>query len=220
VTGKKILTCCCTFNYFLAPELLKFNKMSEQKRSNEDCGSCGPDSSENKKAKKEPLPYTMKLETYLYFEGNCSEAIDFYADCLNGKKTFVTTYKDAPMPVAEEHKNKVMHASLVFGDGNDSNTMMFSDFVPGLCGPGAAAQHVVGTNVHLSLGMASYEKMLVIWNKFKAHEKTVITMPLEKQFWGSIYGQLIDPFGIRWMFSASDPASDAASGAEKKEGGK
>ena len=28
-----------------------------------------------------------------------------------------------------------------------------------------------------------------------------ITMPLEKQFWGATFGQLIDRFGNQWMFN-------------------
>jgi PhnB protein len=172
--------------------------MSEHKRNHEDTKhESGADS---KKAKTCEEKF-FKVEPYLYFNGNCAEAIDFYTQMFNGEKGMVMAYKDAPMPVPENYKDKVMHASMSFheGAGKFKNTLMFSDIMPEKHG-----EFIVGNNVHLSVAGSDFEHMKGIWNRFTVNHSTKITLPLEKQFWGSIFGSLTDPFGNNWMFSLPD----------------
>ena len=193
--------------------------MSEQKRSHED--SDHQHCNDNKKSKKHntdtfPANY-MRIEPYLYFDGNCAEAIEFYLKVFNGEKTFVTLYKDAPFPVAEEYKDKVMHASITFHDGDASNrnTIMFSDIMPDKCG-----EHKVGSSVHLSIGMTNFESLNGIFNRFVEHKDTKVGMPLAKQFWGSIYGNLVDPYGVNWMFSCPEEKKETDKSSEAPAEGK
>ncbi|MEO6684306.1 MAG: VOC family protein, partial [Dyadobacter sp.] len=70
----------------------------------------------------------MKLIPYLNFGGKCEEAIDFYLSVFNGKISYKDYYKSAPMDVLEDHKEKIMHCQLDFGD----NTLMACDAFPGV----------------------------------------------------------------------------------------
>ena len=127
----------------------------------------------------------MKLIPYLMFGGNCEDALNTYQAIFDGKIEMLTRYGDH-MPDAKE---KIMHARLIFGE----NTLMFSDAMPG-------AEMVIGSNIDLSIGLTDDEQTHTIFNKLA--EGGTVKMPLEKQFWGALYGQVTDKFGIDWMLNS------------------
>ena len=55
------------------------------------------------------------LNPYLAFNGNCREAMTIYKEALNGELN-IQTFGESPLDVPPEHKDKVMHATLTFGD--------------------------------------------------------------------------------------------------------
>ena len=81
------------------------------------------------------------LDSYLFFNGNCAEAMRFYERVLGGKMEMMMTYGQSPQP---EHcpagsQDRIMHARLVL----DGRALMASDtpasqpnpFMPGLGWP-------------------------------------------------------------------------------------
>ena len=67
----------------------------------------------------------MKVEPYLFFNGRCEEAIEFYKRALGAKVTMLMRYKDAPQPaqpgmIPPNSENKIMHASLRIGETTNS----------------------------------------------------------------------------------------------------
>ncbi len=129
----------------------------------------------------------MKLTPYLHFAGNAQEVIDFYKQALGGEAT-INRYGDSPMPVDEDYKDKIIHARYVF----DGNMIMISDSFKG---------QLVSTkgNIQLSVEADNEEQLRSSFEKLSEGGK--VTMPLEKQFWGAIFGMLEDKFGVRWMFN-------------------
>ncbi|MCK5781031.1 MAG: glyoxalase/bleomycin resistance/extradiol dioxygenase family protein [Flavobacteriales bacterium] len=126
-----------------------------------------------------------KINPYLYFEGNAKEAMEFYKDALGGELE-IKLYDDAPMDVPEEMKEKVIHATLDFGDA----TLMASDAQPGqLISFGSANS--------ISILESDIDKATNIFNKLS--DEGTVTMPFEIQFWGAKFGTFIDKFGIYWM---------------------
>jgi PhnB protein len=130
----------------------------------------------------------MRLTPYINFAGNAEEALNFYANAFGGKVAFMQRYGESPVPSDEDYKNKVMHARLEFND----NILMVSDVFKG---------QPVSTNgnIQLSIEMFDESKMREVFNTLA--EGGRITMPLEKQFWGAIFGMLQDKFGVSWMFN-------------------
>jgi PhnB protein len=130
----------------------------------------------------------MKLIPYIHFPGNAEEAMNFYAEALGGQILSIQRYGDAPMPSDEDYKQKVMHGRLTFGE----NLIMISDVFKG---------QPVSTdgNVQLSVDVPEEGKINEVFNKMA--EGGTVTMPLEKQFWGAIFGMLKDKFGVSWMFN-------------------
>lgn len=129
-----------------------------------------------------------KLVPYLFFQGNCEEAMNFYKECLDGEIASLQRFGDNEMPVEEDYRQKIMHAELKAEDIH----IMFSDGAP-------HKEITEGDNVQLSISVETTEQQDQIFEALAAEGE--ITMPLEKTFWGARYGMLRDKFGIRWMVS-------------------
>jgi PhnB protein len=130
----------------------------------------------------------MQLVPYLHFEGNAEDALNFYKDALGGEITMLSRYKDSPMPVDEDYKEKIIHGRVKFGD----NLIMISDTFKG-------NKTSTGGNIQMSLEVDDDNKMEEIFNKLAEGGK--VTMPLQKQFWGAKFGMLVDKFGTAWMLN-------------------
>jgi PhnB protein len=70
----------------------------------------------------------MPVQPYLFFDGRCEEALEFYRSALGAKVAMLLRFKDSPEPpapgmVPPGSGDKVMHASLRIGD----TTVMASD---------------------------------------------------------------------------------------------
>lgn len=131
----------------------------------------------------------MQLFPYLSFEGTCEEALTLYKEVLNGTIQIESRYDDPHMEAPENYKNKILHASFKFGN----NELLACDSFPG--------QPVNdGTRVTLCLAPESEDEARRIFDGLSAGG--TITMPLEKQFWGALFGQFTDKYGISWMINA------------------
>ena len=125
----------------------------------------------------------MQLTPYIMFNGNCEEAMNFYAGALGGEIKEFSRYEGSPAEGMSDDKSKVMHARMVAGD----SSIMGAD----------AQQPAQGNNVHLSLNFDSVEKGEKIFAALS--EGATVTMPLQDTFWGARFGMLTDKFGINWM---------------------
>jgi PhnB protein len=134
------------------------------------------------------------LQTYLNFDGNCREAMEFYAKCLGGE-LIMHTFSQMPgeMGQAEAVKDRIMHASLSKGHA----VLMASDTMPG------KMPYQPGNNFSVSVGCESLDEIKSLFAAFS--EKSTVTIPLADQFWGSHFGMLKDKFGIHWMFNYELP---------------
>lgn len=144
----------------------------------------------------------MTLIPYVHFEGKAEEALNFYKNVLDGEILMVSRYGDAPMPVDEDWKNKLMHARLKFGD----SIMYVSD------GPKNYTSSKEG-NIQLSVDVPDENKIEKVFNKMAEGGK--ITMPLAVQFWGAKFGMLKDKYGVGWMFNCELKKPEAEGVADK-----
>jgi len=107
----------------------------------------------------------MQLDAYLHFNGNCEQALDFYAAALGGRIENLNRFEGSPMEkeVGDAAKQRIMHATLVAGDLK----LMASD---GL----AEHEHHAGTdsNVSLSLGTSDRAEAERVSRHFPRAEKS------------------------------------------------
>lgn len=131
----------------------------------------------------------MKAIPYLSFNGTCEEAVNFYQSVLGGTITSLK-FKDMPsgdgVPLSEAMKEKIMHSALTFEDGN---VLYFSDTWEN-------AQIKLGDYATIHLVVDKEQDVYDFVEKLA--EGGTITMPADKTFWNSVYGSLIDKYGISW----------------------
>lgn len=130
------------------------------------------------------------LNPYLNFKGNTEEAFNFYKSVFGGEFLTLQRFKDTPDgdKIAEADRDKIMHVALPIG----GNILMATDALESM------GQHLqVGTNISLSVDAASEAEAEKIFQALSAGGK--VEMPLEKAFWGALFGMLTDRFGIQWM---------------------
>ena len=134
----------------------------------------------------------MALEVYLIFNGNCREAVEFYADVFKTEKPQIMTFGEAhqnpDFPIPEEAKNLVMHTNI----NVDGSKLMFSDNWPG-------SPYVVGNNISVALVSKDEEFIRSSFEGLK--EGGTVTMELQETFWSKCYGSLKDKFGVEWQFN-------------------
>ena len=138
----------------------------------------------------------MSLGIYLFFDGNCREAFEFYRSVLGGEYVVLQTFGDGPpdMNVSEEEKDRVMHVSLAFGSG----VLMGSDSASAFGPP-----PVQGTNFALSIEGESREHCDEVLAKLS--DGGTVTMPMQETFWGAYFGSWTDRFGMSWMINYELP---------------
>jgi len=131
----------------------------------------------------------MKTSTVLNFKGDCEAAFRFYEQHLGGQPGSIFRYEGSPLAasVPPDWQNKVMHGSIVVGD----HVLMGGDFLE--------SQYQAPQGFTLSLQMSDTADAERIY-KALAQEGTVL-MPLEKTFWASRFGQVVDRFGIPWQIN-------------------
>ena len=131
----------------------------------------------------------MELQPYLFFDGRCEEAIEFYKKALDVEVEMLMRFKDSPekasCPVGPGMENKVMHASLRIGD----NMFFASD--------GNAQGKPNFQGFGLSLSVSGEDDARRLFGALEVGGKVIA--PLTKTFFSPLFGMVADRFGVMWM---------------------
>lgn len=135
---------------------------------------------------------SSRLNPYISFDGNAREAMEFYKDVFGGNLTMSTFGEFGASDPGTT--NKIMHSMLESGSGF---MLMASDTPPEM-------EHKPGNNITVSLSgdAASGDELRGYWAKLS--ESGTVSVPLEKQMWGDVFGMCVDRFGIGWMVNISE----------------
>jgi PhnB protein len=129
----------------------------------------------------------MQVQPYIFFDGRCDEALEFYKKALGAKVDMLMRFKDAPdqSMVTPESKDRVMHAAVHIGD----TQILMSD---GHCQGKPSFQ---GFSLTINAPSAAEAE-----RQFNAlAEGGNVQMPLGETFFASRFGMLADKFGLGWM---------------------
>jgi PhnB protein len=131
----------------------------------------------------------MQVEPYLFFEGRCDEALEFYRRALGAEVTMLMRYRESPDPAMHPPgaEDKVMHANLRIGN----TTIMASD---GRCEGPVAFQGFA-----LSLSLTDKEEAQRFFAALSKEGQ--IQMPLSETFFSPLFGMVEDRFGVLWMIN-------------------
>ena len=135
---------------------------------------------------------TLTIEPYLFFNGSCEQAVEFYRQALGAEVEMMMRYKESPEPLPPGKlppgfEEKIMHSSFRVGgtlvmasDGCENGKPKFEGFSLSLSVPNKAEAD----------------------RAFAALAKGgQVQMPLTKTFWSPCFGMVQDRFGIGWMIT-------------------
>ncbi|MFJ9537630.1 VOC family protein [Streptomyces sp. NPDC101225] len=134
---------------------------------------------------------TSRLNPYISFDGDARQAMEFYKEVFGGTLT-LSTFGDFGQSEAP-HADKIMHGLL---DTAAGFTLMAADTPPGM-------QHAPGTNFAVSVSGDDDAELRGYWQKLS--DGGAVSVPLEKQMWGDVFGMCTDRFGIPWMVNIGAP---------------
>jgi PhnB protein len=129
----------------------------------------------------------MQVQPYLFFDGRCEEALDFYRRAIGAKVSMLMRFKESPDPnmCPTGSGEKIIHTCFSVGD----TQVMASD---GRC---EGKPNFQGFALSLNAKNDAEAKKL-----FGAlAEGGQVQMPLAKTFFASSFGMVADRFGVTWM---------------------
>ncbi|MFI5380884.1 MAG: VOC family protein [Tepidisphaerales bacterium] len=127
----------------------------------------------------------MQIQPYLFFDGRCDEAIEFYRRALGAEVKMLMRFKEGPEPCASGTGEKVMHANLRIGE----TTVLVSD---GQCTGRPSFQGFA-----LSLTVVNEAEAERLFAALGDGGK--VQMPMTKTFFSPRFGMAADRFGVSWM---------------------
>ncbi|QIB64207.1 VOC family protein [Kineobactrum salinum] len=145
----------------------------------------------------------MQVQTYLYFNGCCEEALAFYRQHLEAEVLMSMRFSESPVPMEGSgegctgntmppgYENKIMHCCFRIG----KTEILASD---GMC---------TGTPDFQGFSLA-----LTVADKEEAQHKFGlladggdIQMPMEETFFSPAFGMVKDRFGVSWSVLVEQP---------------
>ncbi len=130
-----------------------------------------------------------QLQPYLFFNGRCEEAAEFYRQTLGAEETMMMRFNEIPASedahVAPDSGHKIMHMSLQIGD----TTVMMSD------GMNDGQPKFEGFSLSLTTSNDAEAKRLF----GLLAEGGEVQMPIAPTFWSPCFGMVADKFGVSWM---------------------
>lgn len=134
------------------------------------------------------------VNVYLTFNGNCEEAFNFYKSVFGGEFPYMGRFNEMPpqqgqKAMSAEDGNRIMHVSLPIS----KETVLMSSDTAGEW----ASNFKVGNNISISINTGNQAEADRLFNGLSAGG--LVTMPMNKTFWGAYFGMFTDKFGINWM---------------------
>jgi PhnB protein len=139
---------------------------------------------------------SAQVQPYLFFDGRCEEALEFYKQALGAEVEMMMRFRDSPEPAKSGmctpgSENKIMHACFRVG----GTQMMASD--------GRAQGKPVFQGFALSLSAKDEADADRLFGALAAGGQ--VQMPLAKTFFSPRFGMVADRFGVGWMVIALPP---------------
>ena len=127
----------------------------------------------------------MNIQAYLAFNGNCQEALNFYADLFEAKIQNRQTYEDKKIDIPSSYRNKLQHAELT---GKGVRFMAYD------ASPDTPLNH--GNQIHMSIDHDDISKAEDLFEKLSQGGQVHHTF--REREWGH-FGRCTDKYGINWM---------------------
>lgn len=133
----------------------------------------------------------MKLTPHFTFDGQSEEALNFYSKALNGKIISLIRFSDieggccTATELRPEDKQRILNGCLQFGE----SMIYCCDQMPG-------QNPIIGNNIMMDITILDKSELEMVFNALSNGGK--VMMPLAPTAWSSLYGMVMDRYGICW----------------------
>jgi PhnB protein len=142
----------------------------------------------------------MQFQPYLFFGGNCAEAMTTYEKVLGAKMQMMMKYSDTPkgpegpgcQALPGNMADKIAHAAIEL----DGSMLMASDAMP-------LEGYQGMKHVYVTISFPTVERAKQVFDALSQGGK--IEMPMGETFWVESFGSLVDRFGTGWMINGGKP---------------
>lgn len=131
----------------------------------------------------------MKVQAYLSFNGNCLEALNFYANLFDAEIKNRQTYEDKKIDVPESFRQKLQHAEL---KGKNIHFMAYD------AAPDTPINH--GNQIHMSVEIGNKDEAKTLFDNLSKGGQ--VHHNFREREWG-YFGRCTDNFGINWMVNSN-----------------
>jgi PhnB protein len=132
----------------------------------------------------------MVVQSYLFFEGRCEEALEFYKKAVGAEVTALMRNSDSPdqSETPPGMENKVLHCNFTVGE----TQLMASD---GMC---SGTPKFQGVSLAITVSDVSQAERM-----FTAlAEGGLVQLAMHETFFAERFGMVADKFGVSWMIMA------------------
>lgn len=137
----------------------------------------------------------MAVYPSIVFNGNCREAVEFYARVFGTEAPEIMTYGDAPAEegavIPDDLKDLIIHTALNI----EGTAVMFGDIMPG-------TPFTKGNNISLAIISDNMDRMNSIFGQLR--EGGTVGMEMQETFFSKYYGIVTDKFGTEWQLVFDD----------------
>lgn len=131
----------------------------------------------------------MKFGTYLYFNGNCREAIEYYCSLFDQPLPPIQTYGEIPptddFQLPEEAKHLVLYSKLEL----DGYPLYMSDTLPGY---GVESSE----SISIVIDTETEDQIREMYHYLRKEGE--VLMELQETFFSELYGRVRDQYGVQW----------------------
>ncbi len=132
----------------------------------------------------------MPTMPYVHFQGQCAEALTFYAKVFDGTNLQLMRYADGPgASDAWKTSPRIMHGQVTIDDG----TFMASDYPPGTDGDAQKGFSVMQSAKDVETAKARFDALA---------EGGAVIDDFKPTFFSPGFGMVRDRFGTAWIISA------------------
>lgn len=128
----------------------------------------------------------MRAHAYLAFNGNCEDALNYYANIFNAQIANKQTYEDSNQDIPESYRQNLQHAELK-GDGIHIMAYDASPDTP----------LNSGNNIHMSVELENKDKAKTVFENLC--KNGTVHHELREREWNALYGRCTDKYNIQWM---------------------
>ena len=131
------------------------------------------------------------ITPYLFFNGRCDEAIEFYKAALDAEIEYIMRFDESPEPLPDgtlppNFDKKIMHATITVRGVK----LMVSD---------GCAEELEFLGFRLAISEPTEEQARATFRALA--ESGTVDIPIGPTFWSPCYGMVTDKFGMPWMVS-------------------